>query len=125
MDLVTIFYMWFPCCSCLGRVIQRTNSASTQESIIFRRSFLRRSINGNTSTKRTVLTSRRLTGYHPRNCVINQTIYDDRNQDKEKIGKSDNINTSHIEESLRMVGLGISEMEKATVINRSDTSDSL
>ncbi|KAJ8318579.1 hypothetical protein KUTeg_003670 [Tegillarca granosa] len=51
MDLVTIFYMWFPCCGCLGRVIRRTNSASTQESIIFRRSFLRRSVNGNTSKR--------------------------------------------------------------------------
>ena len=51
-DLFTLFYMWFPCCTCLKTMIRRTNSSSTKESFIFRRqSTLRRSFGSMNGTR--------------------------------------------------------------------------
>ncbi|KAL5019154.1 hypothetical protein ScPMuIL_004876 [Solemya velum] len=36
-DLVTLFYMWFPCCVFLTKMIPRSPSSSTYESVVFRR----------------------------------------------------------------------------------------
>ncbi|XP_045212427.2 RYamide receptor-like [Mercenaria mercenaria] len=39
-DLVTLFYMWFPCCVCLTRMLPRHSSGSTYETVVFRRQSL-------------------------------------------------------------------------------------
>ncbi|KAH3869932.1 prolactin-releasing peptide receptor-like [Dreissena polymorpha] len=39
-DLVTLFYMWFPCCVCLTKMMPRYSSGSTNESVVFRRQSL-------------------------------------------------------------------------------------
>lgn len=35
-DLLTLFYMWFPCCTCLKGMINRTYSVVTKESFLIR-----------------------------------------------------------------------------------------
>lgn len=39
-DLVSLFYMWFPCCVCLTRMLPRHSSGSTYETVVFRRQSL-------------------------------------------------------------------------------------
>ncbi|WAQ96123.1 TLR2-like protein, partial [Mya arenaria] len=39
-DLVTLFYMWFPCCVCLTKMMPRYSSGSTYETVVFRRQSL-------------------------------------------------------------------------------------
>ncbi|CAG2203464.1 prolactin-releasing peptide receptor-like isoform X1 [Mytilus edulis] len=55
-DLFTLFYIWFPCCTCLKTMIRRTNSSSTKDSFIFRRqSTLRRSMGSFGGSRRQIL----------------------------------------------------------------------
>lgn len=37
---MTLFYMWFPCCVCLTRMLPRHSSGSTYETVVFRRQSL-------------------------------------------------------------------------------------
>ena len=39
-DLVTLFYMWFPCCVCLTKILPRHSSGSTYETVVYRRQSL-------------------------------------------------------------------------------------
>ncbi|XP_060583525.1 substance-K receptor-like isoform X3 [Ruditapes philippinarum] len=53
-DLVTLFYMWFPCCVCLTRMLPRHSSGSTYETVVFRRQSLYKQsakINGTFQTR--------------------------------------------------------------------------
>ena len=59
-DLVTLFYMWFPCCVCLTKILPRHSSGSTYETVVFRRQSLYKQgcVQGGTYTTRTVRSQR-------------------------------------------------------------------
>lgn len=86
-DLVTLFYMWFPCCVCLTRMLPRHSSGSTYETVVFRRQSLYKQgakINGTYQT-RTVhsqrLNKKYLNGNRSRQDYENMGEFDkDRNR---------------------------------------------
>lgn len=50
-DLLTLFYMWFPCCTCLKGMINRTYSVVTKESYLIRHQSKPKKTNSNRRDK--------------------------------------------------------------------------
>lgn len=59
-DLLTLFYMWFPCCVCLTKILPRHSSGSTYETVVFRRQSLYKQacVQGGSYKTRTIRTPR-------------------------------------------------------------------
>lgn len=80
-DLVTLFYIWFPCCLCLTRMIPRHSSGSTYETVVFRRqsTYKHGTANGSIHSKST-FSQRNNKRYLNRNRLEYENIKDERNR---------------------------------------------
>ncbi|XP_033749624.1 QRFP-like peptide receptor [Pecten maximus] len=117
-DLLTLFYMWFPCCHCIKDVLHRTNSRVTRDSVVFRRlSTLRRSEGNINDFKRNRFPKRVWSSLRHEDLKKNQAT-----SNKDKVGSKCNVilnSRRHTICKIVVDVMEISDMENASVIRES------
>ena len=125
-DLFTLFYIWFPCCSCLKTMIRRSNSSSTKDSFIFRRqSTLRRSMTSLGGSRRQHLMENRRNFGSFQNETIREDSCEKQEENEKQLMQLEQILGKEISRGIQICCEQKSKTTETRIVRQSSCNDML